>query len=164
MSPDSTGGHRSTTPTDAIASARTCSIVSAIVAGSGPVVRAAICSISCDSRPLRMSCLHRSKHLIDRLGARSPQVTARFRAPMRSSDRRRPVRSARARHPARSVAVGRPASSGLVGRVANVIVLCALPTSTGDGGRPSRSTNPTVQRASSDSMSTLRVENSTSSS
>ncbi len=48
-SPDSISGQRSTTPADAIASARTSSIVRAIVSGSGPVVRIAICSINCDS-------------------------------------------------------------------------------------------------------------------
>ena len=50
----------------------------------------------------------------------------------------------RSRHPARNVAVGIPASTGFAARVASVIVLCALPTSTGDGFRPSRSTNPGV--------------------
>jgi len=49
MSPDSDGGVRSITSAEAIALARTCSIVAAIVAGSGPVTRAAICSINCGS-------------------------------------------------------------------------------------------------------------------
>ena len=132
MSPDSTGGHRSTTPTDAIASARTCSIVSAIVAGSGPVVRA---------RSVRSAATATIAHVVSPpqqaprrpLGARSPQVTARFREPTRSSDRRRRVRSARLATPLAALTVGKPASSGLVGRVANVTVLCALPTSTDDG-------------------------------
>jgi hypothetical protein len=45
-------------------------------------------------------------------------------------------------------------------RVASVTVLCALPTSTADGLRPSRSTKPATQFSSSVSISTLRVENS----
>jgi len=160
MSPGSDGGVRSTTSADAIASARTCSMVAAIVAGSGPVTRAAICSINCGSaHSAYLVSTARSTSLID--GHTTGDGACGFPSTTVSISSTSTSPSARARHRSRSVAVGNPASAGFAVRVARVIVLWALPTSTGDGGRPSRSTNAVAQAATSVSMSTPRVENST---
>lgn len=91
MPPGSAGGVRSTTPTDAITSARTSSTTAAIVAGSGPLTRAAICSISCgsDHSAWRVSTASSTSSTV---GRDTSTLSAGWRVPMRASGRHRRVR------------------------------------------------------------------------
>ena len=102
-------------------------MTSAMVAGSGPVTRAAISSSNCASAHWACLVSTASEHLVDR---RSTDGCVR---PMVQHDGEHLLdihdTSARSRQAARNVAVGNPASAGFAVRVASVNVLCALPTS-----------------------------------